>query len=209
MKENYNLSERTLNAALHKCKAIIYHAKGLPVVFLHGYSYTSDIWQHIGLTDILTAKKVPFLALDMPYGQKSECQPKTYDVKTNVNVAREAIQSVFGSEVPVILGASLGGNIALNYAKEFSVKGLLLIAPSSALGEKLAKAYSSFKFPVRIIWGSEDKIISGEDMRTLADKLPCAKLSVYEGAGHSVYTEQPERFKQELFELYAIAEQLS
>jgi len=201
------LLERTLNSAGHKCKAIIYHTEGVPVVFLHGYSYTIDIWQHIGLFELLTDKRVPFIALDMPYGQKSDCQPKTRDIQTNITVVHEAYNSEFETEKPIIVGASLGGNVALNYAKKFPVKGLLLIAPAHALEEKLNKSYSSFKFPVRIIWGSEDKIVSGEDMRTLAEKLPCAKLSIFEGAGHSAYTEQTERFKHELLELYAKAEQ--
>ena len=199
--------EKTLNVAGHRCKAIIHHVAGVPVVFLHGYSYTSNIWQRIGATELLTEKHVPFLALDMPYGQKSECQPKTHDAQANVVVAHEAFQSVFGSEIPVLVGASLGGNIALRYAAAFPVKGLLLVAPARALEDSLLKEYGRFKFPVRIIWGSEDKIVSGEDMRTLADKLPCAKMSVYEGAGHSAYIEQAGKFKRELLELYVMAEQ--
>ncbi len=201
------MSERTLNAAGHKCKAIIHHTAGVPVVFLHGYSYTKDIWQRIGVTELLMEKHVPFLALDMPYGQKSECQPKTHDAQINVAVAHEAFQNVFGSETPLLVGASLGGNIALNYATQFPVKGLLLVAPARAIEEKLLKAYSKFEFPVRIIWGSEDKIVSGEDMRTLTGKILCAKMSLYEGAGHSAYIEQAAKFKRELLELYAMAEQ--
>lgn len=201
------MSEKNLNIADHKCRAFIHHAMGVPVMFLHGFSYTSSIWQRIGVNELLTEKHVPFLALDMPYGLKSECQPKTHDTEVNVAVAHEALQSVFGSETPVIVGASVGGHIALKYATQFPVKGLLLIAPARALEENLLQSYSKFKFPVRIIWGSEDKIVSGEDMRTLADKLPHAKLFVYQGAGHSTYIEQPERFKHELLELYVSAEQ--
>jgi pimeloyl-ACP methyl ester carboxylesterase len=201
------LSEKNLNIANHKCKAFIHNAAGVPVMFLHGFSYTSSIWQRISVTKLLTEKHVPFLALDMPYGLKSECQPKTHDTEVNVTVAHEALQNVFGSETPLIVGASAGGHIALKYAAQFPVKGLLLVAPARALEENLLQSYSKFKFPTLIIWGSEDKIVSGEDMRTLADKLPHAKLSVYQGAGHSAYIEQPERFKQELLELYVSAEQ--
>jgi pimeloyl-ACP methyl ester carboxylesterase len=201
------MSEKTLNVAGCKCKTIVYQAPGAPVVFLHGYSYASSIWQRISIITLLTEKHVPFLAMDMPYGQKSECQPKSHDDQTNVTVAREAVQSVFGSEVPVLAGASLGGHVALMYAAQFPVKGLLLVGPSRVLAEGLLQKYSQFKFPVRIIWGSQDNIISGEDMRVLAEKLPKAKLVTYEGAGHSAYINQPERFKRDLLELYALAEQ--
>ena len=49
----------------------------------------------------------------------------------------EAVQSVFGSAVPVLVGASLGGYIALMYAAKFPVKGLLLVSPAHALMEDL------------------------------------------------------------------------
>jgi pimeloyl-ACP methyl ester carboxylesterase len=201
------LSEETLDVMGHKCRAVFSVASAVPVVFLHGFSYTSGVWQRIGVTELLTSKCLSFLALDMPYGLKSECRPKTHDTETNVNVAHEAIRSVFGNAVPMLVGASIGGHVALIYAARFPVKGLLLVAPSRALEKSLSHAYSELRFPVRIIWGSEDNIISGEDMRTLAGLLPNVKLVVYEGAGHSAYLAQPDRFKRNLLELYAWAEQ--
>jgi len=67
--------EKTQSLAGHKCQTLHYNAPGLPVVFLHGLSFTNEIWQEIGVTDALTEKHVPFLALDVPYGIKSRCQP--------------------------------------------------------------------------------------------------------------------------------------
>jgi pimeloyl-ACP methyl ester carboxylesterase len=201
------LSEKILTFAGHKCRVIINQVGGVPVVFLHGYSYNSSIWQRLSVTELLMAKHLPFLALDMPYGLKSECQPKTQDPEVNVAVAQAAVENVFGSVAPVLVGASLGGHIAIKYAVRFPVRGLLLVAPAHAFEEEaLVQAYGKFKFPVRIIWGSEDHIISGEEMRTLSDKMPNAKLVTYEGAGHSAYNNQPDRFKRDLLELYASAE---
>jgi pimeloyl-ACP methyl ester carboxylesterase len=200
------MTEKTLQAADHKCKAVVHHAAGTPIVFLHGFSYTSEVWQRIGVTQLLTEKHVPFLALDMPYGVKSECQPKTHSDEKNVAVARDAIENIFGAEVPVVVGASIGGHMALKYAARFPVKGLLLIAPSRTLDESMLEVYPKWKFPVRIIWGTEDNIISGEEMRTLADKLPNAKLVTYQDAKHSAYISQPDRFRRDLMELYAASE---
>jgi pimeloyl-ACP methyl ester carboxylesterase len=200
------LPEKTLNISGHKCKAIIHCASGVPIVFLHGFSYTSTIWQRLSVTTLLEEKHVPYLALDMPYGPKTECQPKTRSDDTNVAVARDAIQEVFKTETPVLVGASFGGRIALKYAAQFPVKGLLLVAPARPLEESLVELYDKFEFPVRIIWGSEDNIVSGEEMRTLTQKLPNAKLITYEGSAHSAYVNQPDRFKRDLLELYASAE---
>ncbi len=196
-----------MNAAGHKCRALVYQAAGVPILFLHGYSYTSSVWQRISVTELLMEKHVPFLSLDMPYGLKSECTPKTRDAEVNVAVAREAFQSVFVKAEPVLVGASLGGHIALKYASSYPVKALLLVAPSRTQEEDLTKAYGKFKFPVRIIWGSGDNIISGEEMRRLADQLPNGKLVTYEGAGHSAYIAHPDKFKRDLLEVYAAAEQ--
>ena len=198
--------EKTLTAAEHKCQVLYYTAPGTPIVFLHGLSYTKDIWEQIGVTELLIEKHVPFLALDMPYGLRSKCQPKTRNPETNVSVAAEAIKALFGSTVPVLVGASIGGHIALRYAANFPVKGLFLVSPARAFTEDMLQSYKKFDFPVRIIWGSQDNFISGEEMRTLADKLPNAKLLVYYGATHSAYKDEPEQFKRDLLEFYANTE---
>ena len=198
--------EKTITVAEHKCEVLYSVSKGIPIVFLHGLSYTKEIWEQIGVTELLIDKHVPFLALDMPYGLKSKCQPKTRNPETNVSFAAEAIKSLFSSSIPVLVGASIGGHIALRYAASFPVKGLVLIAPSRALVEDLSMSYKKFVFPVKIIWGSQDIIISGEDMRTLADRLPNARLLVYNGASHSAYKDEPERFKRDLLEFYANTE---
>lgn len=198
--------EKTLNVAGHKCPALYYTASGVPIVFLHGLSYTADIWQRIGVLDYLMKKRIPFLALDMPYGLKSQCHPKTRSPEQNIAYVNEAVKTVFGNAVPVLVGASIGGNMALRYAAKFPVKGLLLIGPARVLEPDLMQVYGKFKFSTTIIWGTQDNIIAREDMRVLADKLPNAKLVVYEGANHSAYKDEPDRFTHDLLELYANAE---
>jgi pimeloyl-ACP methyl ester carboxylesterase len=151
-------------------------------------------------------KRVPFLALDMPYGLKSQCQPKTRSPERNIDYVNEAVKTVFGDAVPVLVGASIGGNIALRYAAKFPVKGLLLVGPARVLEPDLMQVYGKFKFSTTIIWGSQDNIISSEDMRILADRLPKAKLVVYDGSNHSAYKDEPDKFKHDLLELYAKTE---
>jgi pimeloyl-ACP methyl ester carboxylesterase len=186
---------------------LINRASGIPMVFLHGYSYTGAVWERIGATRLLEEKHIPFLALDMPYGAKTECQPHSRSVEINVSVINEAVSTIFGETTPVLVGASLGAHMALQYATRFPVKGLLLVGAVRVLEGSLVPAYNRFTFPVRLIIGSEDRIASLEELRSLTNKLPNPKLVVYEGYGHSAYLGNPERFKRDLLELYALAEQ--
>jgi pimeloyl-ACP methyl ester carboxylesterase len=199
--------EKTLNIAGYKCGAIYNKADGgTPIVFLHGLSYTIGVWQRIKVLDVLAEKKIPFLALDMPYGLKSECAPKTREVQPNVELVLEATKRLFGDEAPVLVAASFGGYIALNYAATHPVKGMLLVSPAYAFESlELSQKYADFQFPVRVIWGSNDTVISGEEMRTLVDKLPNARLLVYKDAAHSAYQDQPEWFRTDLLKLYVNA----
>jgi pimeloyl-ACP methyl ester carboxylesterase len=142
----------------------------------------------------------------MPYGARSHCRPHSRSVEINVNVIKEAMQAVFPSAISILVGASLGSHMALQYAARYPVKGLLLVGAVRVLGETLVQAYGRFKFPVRLIVGSEDNIASSEDLRTMAGMLPDGKLTVFEGVGHSAYLGNPERFRHELLELYALSE---
>ncbi len=105
------------------------------------------------------------------------------------------------------MGASLGGYITLRYAARRPVKALMLISPTRTGQQELVEAYSRFNFPVRIVWGPRDIIISERDLREMAGRLPNAKISVYKGASHSAYKDQPEKFNRELLELYAQVKQ--
>jgi pimeloyl-ACP methyl ester carboxylesterase len=96
--------------------------------------------------------------------------------------------------------------MALKYATKFPVKGLFLVAPARAFEPEMMQFYGQFQFHTTIVWGSEDNIIPSEDMRTLANKLPNAKLIVYNNASHSAYKDEPEQFKQDLLEFYAKTE---
>ena len=197
--------EGTLSIAGHECKVVFNIQAGLPVVFLHGSSYSSDIWERLKVTDFLAEKKIPFLALNMPYGSKSYCKPKTRNMEVNISVAKESILQVFGHASPILVGSSVGGHIALEYAARYAVKGLLLTSPVNSLAQMLERAYPRFTFPTTIIYGSEDEIVPLKEMKLLAGKLQSSRLKIYESAGHSAYIKYPDKFKQDLLDLYLAA----
>lgn len=198
-----NLLKRVLSLGCFRCRAFINNTPGTPIVFLHGYMFTSDVWSDIGVLEFLEEKNIPFLALDMPYGVKSKCSPKSRDPLDSVMVLRESIHGIFGSSVPpVIVGASLGGYIALKYAVENPVLGLMVVAPVNSLEESLVKKYRNLSIPVYIVYGVRDRVVSLDEMKKLASILKNSRLIVYEDAGHPAYLEHPEMFREDLISLY-------
>ncbi|RLG81323.1 MAG: alpha/beta hydrolase [Thermoprotei archaeon] len=196
------MREEILNLGRYRCRVLVNDVPGLPIVFLHGYSFTSSVWVDIGLLEQLERDKIPFIAIDMPYGIRSACSPRTPDPEENVHVVYETVHAFFGSSKPVVVGASLGGYIALKYAAKHSSSGLMLIAPVKVFDKALVKWYRSYTNPVYIVVGTEDDVIDINDMEKLAELFPNAKLILYEGAKHPAYLDSPDRFREDLGRLY-------
>ena len=127
----------------------------------------------------------------------SKCSPKTRDTFENIKVVREVVKGLFGSSKPLLVGASLGGYIALKYSIEYPVAGLVLIAPVNVFEKDLVERYGSLNTPVLIIWGEKDRVVSKDDMVKLSEILD-AQLIIYENAGHAAYLDKPEDFKKNI-----------
>jgi pimeloyl-ACP methyl ester carboxylesterase len=52
--------------------------------------------------------------------------------------------------------------------------------------------------PALIVWGERDEVLTREDQRALAAAIPASRLIVYQGTGHLVLWEQPERVASDL-----------
>ena len=60
--------------------------------------------------------------------------------------------------------------------------------------------------PTLIVWGDQDAFVSREDQERLRDALPGSRLLVYEGVGHLVQWEQPERVAADIAAFVATLE---
>ena len=196
--------ETTISVEGYECQALYNQTQGTPIVFLHGLSYDIEIWQRLGVLDLLLEKKIPFLAIDMPHGEISQCHPKTRDPKANTYLSQKLYKMSF-QITSTYCWCLIGGYIALNYAAKTQLWSITAAPAYAFENMTLVWSFKNFHFPVRIIWGTNDTIISSETMRTLVDKLPSAKMLVYNNASHSAYKDQPEWFKTDLIKLYAIA----
>lgn len=65
--------------------------------------------------------------------------------------------------------------------------------------------WSSVEVPMLLIYGTDDKIVTADSTRGLSELVPGAEVSEYAGAGHSPFTDDPERFNSELLEFVSRA----
>lgn len=52
--------------------------------------------------------------------------------------------------------------------------------------------------PTLVIWGDRDDLVPREDQESLLSAIPSARFHVYEGAGHIVHWERPERVARDV-----------
>ncbi|MGC8996542.1 MAG: alpha/beta hydrolase [Fervidicoccaceae archaeon] len=174
-----------------------------PIILLHGYSFNRNVWKEVGLLQKLEDEKIPFLAIDMPYGIKSECSRRTSDALMNLSFLEEVITKRNEKKLkPVILGASMGGFFAILYAEENNVEGLLLVGPVGTEEERVKAKASNLNIPVLIIVGEKDTIIDLESIKSFARTLPNSQLKIYESSGHPAYLYKKEEFVKDVLSFY-------
>ncbi|MGC5562494.1 alpha/beta fold hydrolase [Streptomyces sp. FR-108] len=62
----------------------------------------------------------------------------------------------------------------------------------------LAATLKGILVPALVLWGDADGLLPRSDQQRMLDTLFDARLVVYEGAGHALYWEQPERLGQDV-----------
>lgn len=183
------------------CKYITYKGSTYnPLILLHGYSFKSSIWSDVGLLNELERRELSYLAIDMPYGKVSECENKSRDLDYNINLVKELLDKEFNGSDPIILGASLGGFIALQYGVRYPLLGLILIAPVRTNIPIIMKHYSESNIPILLIYGDGDTIVTLSEMERFQRETKNTKLVIYKGARHPAYIKYPDRFSREVAE---------
>ncbi len=174
-------------------------SKGI-VVFLHGYSFRGATWYEAGIAGEVASRGYTVAAPDMPYGRSSSCTRKTKEVDVNLGVIDRIVTMLAGGNSrPVLVGASLGGRIALYYALRRNVAGLYLAAPflkihEDPLWDMVGKLRG---VPTVIVWGTRDRIVPRRVVERIATSLG-GDLVVYQGAGHAAYLDRPQEFTRGL-----------
>ncbi|HSK84709.1 MAG TPA: alpha/beta hydrolase [Rubrobacter sp.] len=69
---------------------------------------------------------------------------------------------------------------------------------AAVLEEDTSKELHKIKVPTLLVWGDRDAASPRSEQGVLVEAIAGSRLVVYEGAGHSVHWEDPERFASDL-----------
>jgi len=190
-----DISEKSIDAAsccLHVLEA------GNPddraVILLHGMKFQAATWQELGTLAKLADAGYHPLALDMPgFGGSPACE------SDQVEVVADFIRQL-ELDRPVLIGPSMGGRIALEFALDHPgiLSGLVLVG---AVGvEENKDRLATLDLPVLLIWGGEDAISPLGNSELILDAVQGAKRLIIEGAPHPCYLDQPDIWHGAVFE---------
>ena len=165
---------------------------GTTVLLLHGGRFSSETWRELGTLEALSHAGLRAVAIDLPgFGASAPGELERADVLPRV------VQAL-GVEQVVLVSPSMSGTFSLPFVLDHpeSVLGYVPIAPAG-LGpyrERLGEIHIS----TLILWGSDDTVIPLATGRELSLAISGSELSVFDGAAHPCYLDDPARFHREL-----------
>jgi abhydrolase domain-containing protein 14 len=175
------------------------------VLFLHGKSYDSRIWDDRKVLDAVAQAGWRAVSVDLPgYGDTPE-RPKDDDGGDGDGPDRDArflralIEELGGPGSVVVVSPSMSGAYSLAYLRDYPKEELLGFVPVAPVGiDDLERPTSAAPIRTMAIWGSEDPSYTKaradhliEQMRAPEDE---AQTQVIEGAGHACYDDAPKEF---------------
>lgn len=164
---------------------------GIPVLLLHGARFNATTWVETGTVRAISEAGYRAVSLDLPgYGKSERGSFGNFTEFLHAFISQQSLRE------PILLGASMGGALALDYALRYSVKGLILVG-AVGVAERRAELVSLKEVPSLLIWGKRDSVSPPENYRAYLGAVPGAVLR-HVGDQHACYLDDPISFNREL-----------
>jgi pimeloyl-ACP methyl ester carboxylesterase len=106
---------------------------------------------------------------------------------------------VYGFQVSTLANPVPAEFLATVVAESLEVPAFVWHAALAGLAQSDTTAeLANIEAPTLIVWGDQDTIFFASDQQTLDAGIPDSTLLVYEGIGHGVHWEDPDRFTADL-----------
>jgi len=167
---------------------------GIPVVLLHGYSFSADTWIEIGLFEELSGVYSVY-SFDMPYGAKSRSDKLNAQNRDEYADFLNNMLKTLNINKPTFIGASISGEVTLRYLlRGYSAQAAIVVGPVGIKG--LGAQLSRIAIPLLAIWGEKDTISPPADSKILEAHVKNSEIRIIEGAGHPCYLDKPAKFTE-------------
>lgn len=173
----------------------------ITVLFLHGQSYTSRIWDDRQIMDPVVQAGFRAVAVDLPgYGDTPERPDDDgAEPEDNATWLRGLIDKLGGPTRVVVVSPSMSGSYSLPYLEEYPKDQLLGFVPVAPVGiDDFERPDDAAPIPAMAIWGSEDPSYTKDRAAHLVAQMRApdgeAQTKVIPGAGHACYDDKPEQF---------------
>lgn len=165
---------------------------GRSVLLLHGMRFQAETWRQLGTLAHLAAAGMRAVAVDLPGFGRSPAGPATAGQVIGAVIRQFALYR------PVLLGPSMGGRVALEFALAHPelLGGLILVGAVGILENR--SRLGEIKVPVLAVWGGSDTVSPPTLGRLLAAEIPDCRLLEIPGAPHPCYLGHAPLFNGEV-----------
>lgn len=160
------------------------------VLFLHGASYTSKIWDDRKILDDVAAKGYRAVAVDLP---GAGATPSSDKPKADLLAA--LVAKLGGAAHVVVVSPSASGAYSLALLADrpdVALGAFVGVAPAGIDGFR--RPASAPKVPALLVWGANDDVIPFAQANVLAAQLPGSRTERIPDASHAAYDDQPDAF---------------
>ena len=190
---------------------------GPTVLFLHGASFTADVWATTGILDAMSEAGYRSVAVDLPgfgrtpaistdRGQFLAQLVAIVSTSDTRNAAERQTSDTANSVEAgvVVISPSMSGSFSLPMIADGRPDALRGFVPVAPVGIRdLMDPSTESDVPTMIVWGSEDAVIPVDEARMLGSMFPNSSVNVIDGGGHAAYRTNPDAFTRLLLDFLA------